>query len=107
MAALLTIAIGISRLGLGEIKLTRDVSKALTAYYAAEAGVEAAIYEDRANESYLGVVPFSLSECLDAPTNAICYNVRVTGSINNIPSDRIIRSNGSYKDIERAIELTY
>lgn len=105
MAALLTIALVISRIGLQEIKLTQDISKSLIAYYAAEAGIEEAIYEDRAN--YLGVVDFNLIGCLDAPTDVICYNVGATGSIDNIPSDRTIQSNGSYKDIKRTIELTY
>lgn len=107
MAALLVIAVGISRLSIGEIKLSQDIEKSLTAYYAADAGVEAALYEERSNASYLGVNPFTLNGCLDEPSNNICYNVQVTGSVNNDPSDRLVQSKGSFKDIQRAIELSY
>ncbi|MFH2013489.1 MAG: hypothetical protein ABIJ17_00795, partial [Patescibacteria group bacterium] len=47
MAALLAIAIGVSKLTLGEIKLIQDVPKSLFAYYAAEAGAEWATYQYR------------------------------------------------------------
>lgn len=109
MAALLTIALVISRIGLQEIKLTQDISKSLTAYYVADAGIEAAIYFDRlsgaANPNY------SATDCLDAPNNKICYEYTITTiehPTEPLTKDmRIIQSKGSYKDIERAIELNY
>lgn len=105
MAALLSIALGVSKLGLEEIKLTRDISKSLIAYYTADAGVEAAIYEDRSNAAYLGETDFNLNGCLDGPVNEICYSVEVIGSVSG--GDRVIKSKSFYKDIERAIELSF
>lgn len=101
MAALLAIAFGISRLSLGEIKITRDVPKSLVAYYAAEAGVEQVLYNDRTSSPPLP--SGSNSECLDPPTNEICYVVEFSGDSPN----RTIRSNGSYKEVRRTIEVTY
>ena len=78
MAAILSIAIGISLLSLGEIKIARESPKSLIAYYAAESGVEWAMYEDRVNgrdsESY-----YSGKVCLDS-NNEICYSVTVEGT---------------------------
>ena len=47
MSALLSIAFGLSVLSLGEVKLSRDETKSLTSYYAAEAGVECQMFNDR------------------------------------------------------------
>ena len=98
MAAIVSIAIGVSRLSLREIVLTRDVSKSLIAYYAAEAGIEAAIFYDRSVVG--GDSSFTLSDCLNSDT---CYEVEASG----ISPNRTIRSRGTYQDIERAVELTF
>ena len=94
MAAVLSIAFGLSKLSLGEIKISRDVGRSLIAYYAAEAGVECQMYDDR-----IGGLDCS-HVCLEP---GICYDVEVSGETPN----RTIESNGSYQDITRAVELTY
>jgi hypothetical protein len=105
MAALLAIAIGISRLSLGEIKLTRDVSKSLTAFYSADAGVEAAIFYERSVLGGSGLYTVT-QYCLDSPSNNVCYTYTIEDNI--APGyDRKITSKGSYEKIERAIELAY
>ena len=98
MAALLSIAIGVSRLSLGEIKLGRNIPNSLVAYYAAESGIEQALYRDRAQGQQT-----NFTDCLDAPQNEICYEVTVelNGEI------RTIKSNGSYKNTRRTIEIIY
>lgn len=95
MAALLAIALGLARLSLGELRLVRDIPNSLIAYYAAESGIEKAIYLDRKGEDA------SLDECLDAG-NTICYTVTVTSG----PPHKI-SSNGSYRNIRRNIEISY
>ena len=47
IAALMSIAFGLSKLALGETKLSRDISKTLIAYYAADSGAECQMYADR------------------------------------------------------------
>ncbi|MBD3282226.1 MAG: hypothetical protein GF387_01295 [Candidatus Portnoybacteria bacterium] len=97
MAALLAVAFGLSRLSLGEIKLARDIPKSLVAFYAADSGIERAIYQDRV----LGSIS-NFNDCVD-DSDEICYEV--TTEMDG--STRVIISNGSYKDIQRAIEIRY
>jgi hypothetical protein len=98
MSALLSVAIGLSRLSLGEIKLNRDTSGSLIAYYAAEAGVECQMFVDRIGGPSCGTQanPWCLS-------TGVCVQ---TTSVSATPN-RKIQSSGSYKDVRRAIELTY
>lgn len=97
MAAFLSIALGISKLSFGEIVLSKDQPKSVIAYYAAESGVECQMYSDRTEEI---TCP---NTCLDPPTNSVCYQLNVSGATPN----RSIKSFGSFKDIIRAVELTY
>lgn len=101
MSAVLSIAIGLSSLSAGEIRLGRQSPDSLIAFYAAESGVEWAMYEDRAN----GRASQSYSDynfCLDVYNN-ICYSVSaITGAVG-----RRIKSDGSYKTTVRSVESTY
>ena len=94
MAAVLSIALGLSKLSLGEIKISRDMGKSLIAYYAAEAGVECQMYVDRVGGLDCGHV------CL---TPDICFDVIAEGASPN----RTIESKSSYQGTTRAVELTY
>lgn len=97
VAAITSIAFGLSKLAIGETKLSRDVSKTLIAYYAADSGAECQMYADRFLEGAdCGYV------CLSA---GICFNA--TGEDVASPHYRLIKSIGSYGDIERAVELEY
>ncbi len=96
IAALLSIAFGVSKLGIGETKYSRDIGKTLIAYYVADSGAECQMFADRLGE------PDCASACLDVESE-ICYEVTVSGDYTN----RTIKSIGSYQDIKRAIELTY
>lgn len=104
MSAFLSVAFGLSRLSLGEIQLFRDTTRSLTAYYAAEAGVECQMFNDRLSGEV--VCGGSSNVCLDAG-QTICYLIQVSGSYLNNNPPRTIKSSGSYKDVRRAIELTY
>lgn len=94
MAALLVIALAVSRLSLGEIKLARDIPSSLIAYYAAEAGIERAIYEERIQGG-----ASNISDCSVNLDNQSSYGTQVAGNI--------IRSIGCYKNIRRAIEVSF
>lgn len=98
MIALLAIAFGVSRLSLGEVKITQDVPKSIVAYYAAEAGVERAIYEKRQND-----VNLDIGECTVNLDNGSQYGVTVTDDGITIT----IRSVGCYQGVTRAIEVTF
>ncbi len=94
MAVLLAIAFGVSRLTLGEIRLGRDISKSFIAYYAAEAGTERAIYEER-----IGGGASAIPDCSVELGNDSSYGIDIEGSL--------IRSIGCYEDISRAIEISF
>jgi hypothetical protein len=101
MSAILTIAIGISTINIGEITITRESPHSLVAFYAGETGVERALYEDRVNSMATHSYQFD-DICLD-PENEICYSVTVAGAT----PTRVITSIGSYKGVERRVEATY
>lgn len=93
-AAILVIAFGVSRISIGEIKLTRDISKSVIAYYGADSGIERALYEERVGGGVSGV-----PDCSVLLGNGSSYGIQVQGSI--------IKSIGCYKDIRRAIEVSF
>ena len=98
MIALLAIALGVSQLSLGEIKITRDVPSSIIAYYAAEAGIEQAIYEKRINSNNLDI-----SDCSISLDNGSQYGVTVDDSGGTIT----ISSIGCYRGVTRAIEVNF
>jgi Tfp pilus assembly protein PilX len=98
MAAILAIALGVSRLSLGEIKISRNTPNSLIAYYAAESGIERALYEDRVNGQASTDYPFS--GCIETD---ICYS----GDASGVSPNRTIISNGLYQDTARSVESTY
>ena len=106
MAAFLSIALGVSRLSFGEITMFRDQSKSVAAYYAAESGVECQMFNDRTAPDPDNIPICPEKTYLDIfGGNQVYYTVTVYGDPQN--SDRSIKSNGSYKDVTRAVELTY
>ena len=100
MSAILAIAIGISRLSLGEIKISRELPQSFVAYYAAETGIERGLYVDLIETN----PPGTYSQVINGYYGeGITYEVTFSGS----SPDRIISSKGMYKSTNRAIELTY
>ena len=100
MAAVLAIALGISKLSLGEIKIARELLQSLIAYYAAETGIEQGLYAD-----LITAVPHGTAVNFSGTlSDGVTYEVLFSGTS---PS-RTIQSNGSYQNkTSRAIELTY
>lgn len=100
MSAILAIAMGISKLSLGEIKISRELPRSFVAYYAAETGIEEGLYMDLITTSppgsYSQIIHGYLSE-------GITYDVEFSG----VSPTRTIKSKGLYKTTNRAVELTY
>jgi hypothetical protein len=98
MSAILAIAMGISKLSLGEIKISRELPQSFIAYYAAEAGIEEGLYAD------LVVIPQGMASNFvrDFGGGKAC-SVEFDGTSPN----RTIKSTGSYGGTSRAVELSY
>lgn len=100
MSAILAIAVGISKLSLGEIKISRELPESFAAYYAAEAGIEEGLYRDLVAANPQGTA----SNFIGDLNENTAYEVIFTGT----SPTRVIRSNGVYRqETARAIELTY
>lgn len=98
MSALLAIALGLSQLSLGEIKLTRDIPKSAIAYYAAEAGIERAIYDE-----WVGGGASNIADCSVNLDNGSSYGLEVSSGEDSVT----VRSIGCYKGVRRAIEVSF
>ena len=100
MSAVLAIAMGISKLSLGEIKISRELPKSFVAYYAAEAGVEEGLYRD-----LVLAIPQGTASSFEGYLNQnTTYSVTFAGT----SPTRTIISSGFYKqETARAVELTY
>ena len=95
-SAILVIALGISNLIWGELKLSQDIPKSLKAYYAAEAGVEVSLYNDRQGSGAVDI-----AECSVSLNNESSYGVETSGGTTTI------KSWGCFKNVKRAIEISY
>ena len=98
LSAALVIVFGVSGLMLGEIKLSKNIPQSLKAYYAAEAGIERFLFDARQSG---GAV--SIDNCSMALDNNASYGVEI--SIDK--GITTIKSWGCYKNIKRAIEVSY
>lgn len=99
MTAILSIAFGVSKLVIGEIKIGRNISRSVVAYYAADSAVERAIFEKRINNNELNIV----DDCSINWDNGSSYGVKVQVSGGNI----IVEASGCYNDTKRAIEASF
>jgi len=107
MTMLLAIAFGLSTIFLGQTKMIRTMGYSVTAFYAADAGIER-ILMDRES-------PIDLSDYLDLNDNGVqddddsFYDVSVFSSDDPAcPADNFcIKSIGKYKETRRAIEIQY
>lgn len=98
LAAILTIALGVSNLMIGEIKMSREAPKSLMAYYAAEAGIERVLYDHRK-----GVGASDIDECSVELGNGSSYGIDFKETGNDVE----ITSWGCYKDVKRAIKVSW
>jgi len=97
IAILLAIVLGAGAILLGQLKTIKGMENSITAFYAADTGIERVLM-DRNNP-----LPFDgYSEILD---NGASYEI--TALVAPAPDNFYIRSVGSYKGTKRAIEVAY
>jgi len=100
MALLLGISLGVSIILVQGIKIIRGIGESVTAFYAADTGIEK-VTMNREN-------PSDFQECFPAPYNDICYQVKVISPGPDCQTTNYcLQSTGSYKATKRAIELKY
>ena len=111
LVGILAVALGVTSLMVGEIKITREIPRALKAYYAAEAGIERSLYDARkgAGAGDIGSPPDctgGTAVCLDSDA---CYSVKVIvgGTGDCEANSYCIKSYGCYERIKRSIEVSY
>lgn len=99
MTVLLAMALGLSSIFIGQVKMMKEMGNSVIAFYAADAGIEK-VLTNRAN-------PFALPKT--TLTNGATYQVIVTGGgIGNcLASNYCIKSIGTYQETKRAIEIMY
>lgn len=96
MATVLAIVFGMSAILLGQIKVVRGMGYSVIALYAADTGIEHALYDIRKVEGGTGNVSGSLG-------TDHTYNVTMLPS----GGDTYLRSIGTYKEVQRAIEARF
>lgn len=97
IAILLSIVLGAGAILLGQLKVIKGMEDSITAFYAADSGIEMVLME-RNNP-----LPFDgYSETLD---NGASYEI--TAVVAPAPDNFYIRSVGSYGETKRAIEVVY
>ncbi len=100
MTIMLSIALGLSSIFIGQTKMIKQMGNSVIAFYAADAGVEKVLLT-RANPVSIPETPLS---------NGATYQVTVTvGGTGGCPlgNNYCIKSVGSYLETRRAIEIIY
>ncbi|MBI2041807.1 MAG: hypothetical protein HYT20_02165 [Candidatus Nealsonbacteria bacterium] len=99
MTVLLSLTLGISTIFLGQVEVTRNLGYSVIAFYAADAGIERVLMT---RNSPVNIAPISLS-------NGAVYEVfvRSAGVGGCAAANYCIKSLGSYKETNRAIEISY
>lgn len=131
---ILAISLGISALLIQEMRMMSDISYSVTAFYAADSGIEAAVYDlytfstssppapehsDQSDNVYLGEAHYNtLAKCCD-PNSEDCLLEPSEEWPSGCPLgvdyidpncdalNYCLKSLGSYKEVKRAIEIKY
>lgn len=106
MAILLAIVLGLSTILFGQIRTIRGMGDSVIAFYHADTGIEGRLYIDKkcheGNCEALGFVcKPSCSGIADQVFEDVNYKVIVSNN------GTIFQSTGIYKEIKRAIEITF
>lgn len=113
MAILLAIALGISTILIGQIKVIKGMGDSVAAFYAADTGIERVMYAIR-NQGYLPTPPLPVKPCgidpfTDCWVGNPSYIIKITAytiSGSNLTS-ATINSIGKYNETNRAIETSW
>lgn len=105
MAVLLAVVFGLSTIIIGGAKIVANVDYGVVAFYAADTGIEKALYniqtiEDGTNcdgfSGSLGEGNYGYTVTIDAPSGGTCLD-----------AGTVIYSLGEYDNVKRRIEVTY
>lgn len=106
MILLLAIGLGISAILVGQLKMVKGMGNSVVAIYAADTGIERILYEIRKED-------YDPSTCKPTPCQTPFSGTVLGGEatyttyIQNIGPPIKIQSVGKYKEIKRAIEISY
>lgn len=114
LAILLAIALGISAITFGQLRTLTAIGHSVTAFYAANSGMERELYEKNYQTqspgySYAGLLDLdgdggSVSSCPAdlSDENDACYQVTIVSV-----GPTVLRSAGYYKNVRRALEISF
>lgn len=118
MAVLLAIALGITTILIGQIKISREIENSVVAIYAADTGIEHILYEEKLCRKS-GCPAYCKSICSGLPEtytigvpdpilldNGATYSVTVNYGTENGEEKVQFKSIGEYKGVKRAIETS-
>jgi len=95
MFILITIGLGVSLIIVSQIKMIKGMGDSVVAFYAADTGIERALYEKRIVQN---PNDFTLSDTVGTEANYTVTYVQTTG---------VAQSVGNYQGVKRAIEITH
>jgi len=95
LALMMSSVLTLSAILTSQMKIVFNLGNAVTAFMAADAGIERALYRDRKNSD--------TSSFFAVLSNGSRYDVTITTG----PSETVIESTGSYMGIRRTIEARY
>ena len=104
MTILLSIGLSMSTILVSEIKIMRGMGKSVIAYYAAETGIERALFDTKTIEDPVGE-GYGESETLD---NGAFYSVSAVAQGTDgcsISAYYCVKSVGDYRGVKRAIMI--
>jgi hypothetical protein len=106
MSILLAIVLGLDAILIGQIKTTREIGYSVTAFYAAETGIETALSDSSCTSTCGSIVPFEGTLDLGGGDTA-SYSVRGEGpSANCLGMEYCLKSTGIFKQTKRAIQIS-
>ncbi len=105
---ILGIALGVSSILIGQIKIIKEMGNSVLAVYAADAGMEKVLFEIRAK----GIHPNNFIKKNNKLSNDSEYeidpkNIRIAGEDECEAANFCIKTIGEYRGVQRAIEVEF
>lgn len=107
MIPLLAMAIGVSIILLTQLRILREQGHSVIAFYAADTGIEKAVYEDRVVCRQTGCPGYCASGCLGLPVDYIYSETLANGATFKFQVfSTSTQSVGIFSEVRRSIEVT-
>ena len=107
LSGILIIALGVAGLKINRMKLSRNVSDSVVAYYAAEAGIERALFRNRKKLEPLPIPGNWFNSGDDPLSNGASYNVKVISQSGPVTIKSIGSFGAAGKKTKRSVEINY